>query len=58
MKSDDLYPNTIERLVPHGYIEPASTYEPELSDSEIEDMIESGRREYYEEWWEYISEFN
>lgn len=58
MKFDDLYPSTIERLVPHDNITTGYQYEPELSDSEIDDMIESGRIQYYEEWWKYVSEFN
>lgn len=27
-------------------------------DNGVEEMVESGRREYYDAWWEYISEYS
>lgn len=58
MKYEDLRLGTVERFVLDDDNTPDSPYHDELSDSEVDAMIESSRREYHEAWWEYVSEFN
>ena len=55
MKFEDLQCGTIETCAPED------TYIPdhyEEAGVDVDALIESGRREYHEAWWDYVGEFN
>ncbi len=55
MKFEDLLRGTVETCAPEDtYTQ--DHYEGEEVD--VDALIESGRREYHEAWWDYVGEFN
>lgn len=55
MKFEDPRRGTIETCAPEDTYTPDHYEEEEV---DVDALIESGRREYHEAWWDYVGEFD